>query len=365
MNNNLCKSKLVLSPIATGLVISLQVMAGFLSLEEKTKLKGLHRVSSTRKQGNKIKAILLLDQGYEYAEIASILLIDNSTVWRWYETYIRSGITGLLKDNYMGGTSKLTELQIFRLAEHLECTMYLTAKEICAFVRKTFKVTYTPKGMTSLLHQLGFTYKKPKHIPGKADFEAQKAFIRNYRRIQKRKAREDRIYFMDGVHPMHNSQPACGWIRKGQDMVLKANTGRQRINLNGAYNLEDHSVIIQETEMINAQSTINLFREMLLRQQTGKIYIVLDNARYYRSELVRLFVEKNRRIRLLFLPSYSPNLNIIERLWKFFKKKVIYNSYYEKFTVFRKYCLDFFRHLKKYRAELQTLMTDNFQLIQV
>lgn len=64
------------------------------------------------------------------------------------------------------------------------------------------------------------------------------------------------------------------------------------------------------------------------------------------------------------LPPYSPNLNIIERLWKFFKKKVIYNSYYEKFTVFRKYCLDFFRHLGKYRAELQTLMTDNFQLIQ-
>lgn len=266
MNNDLCKSKLVLGPIATGLVISLQVMSGFLSPEEKTKLKGLHRVSSTRKRGDKIKAILLLDQGYEYAEIASILLIDNSTVWRWYETYIRSGITGLLKDNYVGGTSKLTELQTFRLAEHLEHTMYLTAKEVCAFVKKTFKVKYTTKGMTSLLHQLGFTYKKPKHIPGKADIEAQEAFIKQYRKLRKNKAPEDKIYFIDGVHPMHNSQPAYGWIRKGQDMVLKANTGRQRLNLNGAYNLEDHSVIIQETEMINAQSTVCLLNEMLRKQ---------------------------------------------------------------------------------------------------
>ena len=163
---------------------------------------------------------------------------------------------------------------------------------------------------------------------------------------------------------MHNSQPAYGWIRKGKDMVIKANTGRQRINLNGAYNLEDHSVVIQETEMINAQSTVSLLKEMLQKQPLGKIYVILDNARYYRSELVRLFVEKNTRICLLFLPPYSPNLNIIELLWKFFKKKVIYNTYNEQFAVYRKYCLNFFRHLEKYRPELQTLMTDNFQLIQ-
>lgn len=338
-------------------------MANFLSPTEVTSLKALHK-QADKKQRDKIKAILMLNNGYGYGEIAEILLIDYTTVWRWYETYITAGTTELLKDFYLGGTCKLTEIQLSQLTEHLECTMYLTAKEICAYVKKTFKVKYTPKGMTSLLHQLKFTYKKPKHIPGKADIEAQKAFIKEYRKLRKHKAIEDRIYFMDGVHPMHNSQPAYGWIRKGHDMVLKANTGRQRLNLNGAYNLEDHEVIIQETEMINAQSTVDLLKEMMRKQPLGMIYVILDNARYYRSELVRDFVEKNKRIRLMFLPSYSPNLNVIERLWKFFKKKVIYNSYYEKFALFRKYCLDFFRHLGKYRIELQSLMTDNFQLIQ-
>jgi len=148
-----------------------------------------------------------------------------------------------MKDNYTGGASKLTERQQTKLIEHLESNMYLMAKEICAFVMKTFKVNYTPKSMTSLLHQLGFTYKKPKHIPGEANIEAQKAFLEKHRRLQKKKAPEDRIYFMDGVHPMHNSQPAYGLNRKGQNMVLKANTGRQRINLNGAYNFDDHSVV--------------------------------------------------------------------------------------------------------------------------
>jgi transposase len=352
-----------LSPLMSGLDISLQLMSGFLSSDEIKTLKSLHR-SSNRKQADKIKAILLLDQGYEYSEIARILLIDQSTVWRWYETYISVGISGLLKDNYTGGTSKLTEYQQAKLIEHLESNMYLTAKEISAFVKKTFKVKYTPKGMTSLLHQLGFTYKKPKHIPGKADIEAQKAFIKKYRRLQKKKAPEDRIYFMDGVHPMHNSQPAYGWIRKGQNMILKANTGRQRINLNGAYNLEDHTVVIQEAEMINGQSTVSLLTEMLQKQPLGKIYVILDNARYYRSELVQKFVKRNKRIRLLFLPSYSPNLNIIERLWKFFKKKILYNTYYQDFAVFRKYCLNFFKNIEKFRTELQSLMTDNFQLIQ-
>ena len=260
--------------------ISLQPMVEFLSPKEISGLKDLHR-KADKKQRDKIKAILLLNRGYDYTEIAEILIIDYSTVWRWYETYVTSGSKGLLQDNYSGGLSKLTEFQKKELIEHLETRIYLTAKEICDYVRKKYRVRYTPKGMTSLLHQLGFTYKKPKHIPGKADIEAQKAFIKKYRRLQKKKAPEDRIYFMDGVHPMHNSQPAYGWIRKGKDMVLKANTGRQRINLNGAYNLEDHSVIIQETEMINAQSTVSLLKEMLQKQPMGKVYVILDNARYY------------------------------------------------------------------------------------
>ena len=68
---------------------------------------------------------------------------------------------------------------------------------------------------------------------------------------------------MDGVHPIHNSQPAYGWIRKGKEVGIKANPGRQMINLNGPYNLENHTVVIQEAEMINAQSTVNLLKEVM------------------------------------------------------------------------------------------------------
>lgn len=340
------------------------LMSGFLSTDQIIALKKIHKKSREKRVCDKIKAILMLNDGHSAEFIARILILDDSTIRRWYTTYEEDGINGLLIDNYTGGASKLTEKQQQNLVQHLENNVYLTAKEICAFVLKKYNVAYSVKGMTSLLHTLDFRYKKPKHVPGKANIEAQLEFINAYNKLKKKKKEADKIYFMDGVHPLHNSQPAYGWIRKGTEMVIQSNTGRQRLNLNGVYNIEDHKAIIQETDSINAQSTVSLLEEMMRNQPLGLIYVILDNARYYRSEMVRVFVKKNKRIKLVFLPPYSPNLNIIERLWKFFKKKVTYNTYYEKFAVFREYCLRFFKNLDKYRSELETLMTDNFQLIQ-
>lgn len=345
-----------------GLILFL--VSGFLTTEQIAALRVIHRKSRERRVCDKIKALLMLHSGYSYEQIAQVLLLDDATIRRWYAVFEDKGINSLLSDNYVGSTSKLNEKQIQQLIRHLENNVYLTAKEICAYVLKKYGVEYTVKGMTSLLHTLGFQYKKPKHIPGKADIESQLEFVNAYQKLKKKKKQEDRIYFVDGVHPLHNSQPAYGWIRKGIDMVIPSNTGRQRLNLNGAYNLEDHKAIIQEADSINSQSTVSLIKEIMRNQPLGLIYIILDNAKYYRSELVKAFVKKNKRVKLVFLPPYSPNLNIIERLWKFFKKKVTYNTYYEKFTVFREYCLRFFKNLDKYRAELETLMTDNFQLIQ-
>ena len=306
----------------------------------------------------------MLNQGYSHQQVADILLLDMTTIWRWHQLFKDSGIKSLLQDNYTGGTCKLTDEQLKNFIHHLENNVYLTAKEVCAFVEKSFGIVYSSKGMTCLLHSLNFTYKKPRHIPGKADSIAQQEFLDQYEQLKQSKSADDKIYFVDGVHPLHNSQPAYGWIKKGQEMVIKANTGRRRINLNGAYCIENHTAVVLEADMINAQATIALFKDIMRKQPLGFIYIILDNARYYRSQMVTDFVSKNPRIRLMFLPAYSPNLNVIERLWKFFKKNVTYNTYYEEFSVFRKACLEFFKTIKKYRPQLETLMTDSFELIQ-
>jgi transposase len=339
-------------------------MKNFLTTEQRLSYVTIHKKCKDKKKADRIKSILMLDKGFGYDEIAELLLLDDMTIRRWHQLYQSSGIKTLLEDNYVGRKPKLDSLQQKELILHLEGYIYLTAKEISAYVEDKYGVKYTSKGMVKLLHNLGFNYKKPKHIPGKANKQLQKDFIQRYNCLKENKAEEDNIYFMDGVHPLHNSQPAYGWIKKGKEQPLKTNTGRQRININGAYDIENHNVIIREDESINAQSTIALLEQMLKEQPLGMLYIILDNARYYRSKMVQEFITDNPRIQFVFLPPYSPNLNIIERLWKLFKKKTTYNKYYEKFSVFKNSCLDFFENIDNYRNEIESLMTDNFQIIQ-
>ena len=144
---------------------------------------------------------------------------------------------------------------------------------------------------------------------------------------------------------------------------MKTNMGRKRININGALSIQKKEVIIEESETINAQSTINLFTKILSENKKAKsIYIISDNAKYYHAQVLNEWLLNNSKIKMIFLPSYSPNLNLIERLWKFFHKKVTCNKYYEKFTLFRREVLMFFNTIKYKWDELETLLTENFQI---
>jgi len=330
--------------------------------KERTQLKALHRKVDA-KQRDRIKAILMLDKGYSFQETAEVLLVDDMTIRRWQVLYQTETLGNFLSYHYKGSSGKLSADQLVALDGHLENKVYLTAKEICAYVKEQYGHEYSEKGMTTLLHRLGYSYHKPKPVPGKTSLEAQEAFVAEYKILKDQLAENDQIYFMDAVHPMHNSQPASGWMKKDFDYTIKTNTGRQRVNINGAYNLAQHSVVIEESEMINSQSTVLLFEKILQKHPLGMIYIILDNARYYKSQFINQYLKEHPRIQLKFLPPYCPNLNIIERLWHFFRKKVTYNKYYDRFSFFKRVCLEFFDKIEQFRHELATLMTDNFQLI--
>lgn len=338
-------------------------MKDFLSEEQIKLLEQKHRHCKEKRQADRIKTILGLNKGYEYKEISSLLLLDDSTLRNYYVEYVEGGIEKLVSDDYSGGTSRLSFEELQQLDEHLQEHIYTSSKEIKAYIEKEFGIVYTTEGVKNILSRLNFSYKKPKHIPGKADAEKQKQFLKEYDALKATKQAEDKIYFMDGCHPRHNSIAAYGWIKKGKEKQLKANTGRARLNINGAYNAEDNKVIVREDESINAQSTLSLLEQIMVVQVSGIIYLIADNAKYYRSKKVKEFLEKNPRVKILFLPPYSPNLNLIERLWLFFKKKRLWNRYYEKYDEFKKECMTFFENIQLYEHELKTLMVDNFQLL--
>jgi transposase len=334
-----------------------------LPARELHELRAAHRVTREKREADRIKAVILLASGWAAEDVADALLIDPNTVRNHFKRYREGGLPGLRHLAYCGSACELSEAQLAILDTHLQSELYLSAKDVAAWVAETFGVAYAVSGMTALLHRLGFVYKKPKLVPGKADPEAQEAFLAQYEELKKNKGENDVILFMDAVHPQHNPVLGYGWIKRGEDREVPSNTGRRRLNINGAVDLERLEPVVRYDDTIDAASTIALFDQILLTYAYAAcIYIICDNARYYRSKAVQAYL-RGSRIQLVFLPAYAPNLNLIERLWKFFKKQVLYNRYYETFDDFRAACNDFFNNPKRYRSQLQSLLTENFAII--
>lgn len=318
-----------------------------------------------KKMADRIKAVLSLHAGFEYSHVAAILLLDEVTLRRYVQKFQGQGIDGLLEYRYMGGKSRLTKKQEATLKGYLTQDTKRTAKEVVGHINTTYGVVFTVIGVTKLLHRLGFTYKKPKVIPGKAEGVKQEAFLKTYEETKKNLGPNDRIYFADATHPQHNTKVSYGWILKGKknDKLVKTTSGRKRLNLNGVVTIAGKTAIVLEEETINGEATIRLLEAIAKKQKHGKVYVILDNAKHHHSRRVRNWTLNHPRFKLLFLPPYSPNLNIIERLWKFFHQRITWNRYFETFEEFKSTTLTFFRNLKPYEADLSSLLTDNFQLL--
>lgn len=334
-----------------------------LTNEQRTELKNLHRQEHGRRFADRIKTILLLDDGWSYSQVAEILLLDDQTIRNYELIFSQHGISGLLKTDYKGGLAKLSLEQELALKAHIASSTYSSSSPIIEHVKKTYGLEFSNSGMVHLLERIGFVYKKTKLVPGKADSQKQQEFIQEYHQLKAQMKSNDEILFIDGTHPQHNPVSSYAWILKGQEKEIPTNTGRKRININGAINIDTYEAIAREDERINAQSTIELLKQIEEAYPSAStIYVIADNARYYRAQIVSEYL-KTSRIQFKFLPPYSPNLNLIERLWKFLKKKVINSCYYESYDIFKKTVMKFFENIKDYHDELKTLLTEKFQLI--
>jgi transposase len=168
------------------------------------------------------------------------------------------------------------------------------------------------------------------------------------------------IYRHEGIPGLlaDNRGGKCCILSKSQIELLCA----ELVNLHGAINAETHEITIIESETINAESTITLLSVIERKYSAASaIKVILDNATYHYSAEVKKYVDQSK-ISLIFLPSYSPNLNLIERLWHFFKKKVIYNTYYKNVDAFRKSCINFFRNIDRYAKEISIFMNAEFHI---
>lgn len=332
----------------------------YITTEEKASLEAAHHSCENRKEGDRIKAILLRSEGWTVPQISQALRLHQSTIIRHIEEYK----SGKLKNQSGGSSSNLTAEQTQELIVHLEEHTYAHNHQIVLYIKEHFGVTYTVAGLHKWLHRQGFSYKKPKGLPHKADPELQKQFIAEYEQLKKEIGDEEPILFMDSVHPTQATKLTYGWIRTGKTKHVGTTASRTRLNIVGAIQLGHVAkAITAQYETINAESIINFMDKIRDQHGSKTVHLIIDKAGYHRSLLVAEHA-LSLNIKLHFLPPYSPNLNPIERLWKVMNEKVRNNRCFKGAKDFKEAINSFFDDiLPRIGNTLNGRINDNFQLL--
>jgi transposase len=300
-------------------------------------------------------------------EVAKILFVDDDTIRSWRKLYEEDGLEGLTRFEAGGSACQLSEEQQETLKAWVEASLPRTTREVGAWIEKQFGAGYESRsGLIALLHRLGLEYHKPDVIPRKLDEAKQKAFIEAYEKLLNRLGPDEAVLFVDAVHPTHAARPAGCWAPRKEKLAIEQTSGRQRINIHGAIDLESGQTRMIEVETVDALSTIKLLESIeALYPMLALIHVFLDNARYHHAKLVQEWLARpGCRIRFHFVPAYCPHLNPIERLWGVMHKHVTHNKCYATCREFAGATLGFLREtVPRDWTEFRDSVTDNFRVI--
>jgi transposase len=255
-----------------------------------------------------------------------------------------------------------------RLKQEIAKGVFHNADQIRIWVEATFGVAYSTSGLKGLLRRAGASYHKVSGFFWKADVQEQRRWVRKHRRHKREAGPETRRYFVDACHPVWGVGLlySC-WLLVGQRFHVGVGNGRKRLNILGAYCPDDHDYVdLRLTkENITGEQFVKLLEGLLAKHpETERFLLYLDNARYYSKPVVKEWLARHRQFRLVPLPAYSPNLNLIERLWKFLRKKAL-NRWHVTFEAMQAAVAGVLDRLGDYRDELSTLMTERFAIVEV
>ena len=344
------------------------IRSGYLDSESRKDLIELARDGSVpHRLARRANALVLLDDGMSCEAVASVLLLDDDTVRTWYRLYEEDGIEGLASFGYEGSTCRLSEAQQDKLKAWITETLPRTTREVGAWIETEYGIEYQGRsGLIALLHRLGMEHRKPKTVSRKLDPEKQAAFIKAYEDLLNQLEADEVVLFADAVHPTHAVRPVGCWAPKDTPIAVAQTSGRQRLNIHGAINLETGHTRMLEVETVDAGSTIKLMIALLaLYPRKRLIHLFLDNARYHHAKLVQAWLARpGCRIKLHFIPTYCPHLDPIERLWGLMHKHVTHNKSHDTFRDFSDAILTFLREEvpRNWRIYCDQV-TDNFRII--
>lgn len=309
----------------------------------------------------KMEALWLKSQKLPHSQIAQITGISSKTLKRYLQDYVQGGIEKLKEVRFYQPQSALQ-------AHHGSLEAYFkehppaTIKKAMEKIAELTGIRRCPTQVRLFLKKMGMNFRKVGMISAKADVEVQEHFKTTLLepRLEEAKAGLMAVLFVDAAHFV--MAPFLGFLWCFQRLFLKAPSGRKRFNVLGALDaVTHHLTTITNESYINAMSVCDILWKLHRLYIDLPLTLVLDNARYQRCALVQELA-KSLNIELLFLPPYSPNLNLIERLWKFVKKEWLYSKYYADFTSFKTAISNRISQTQTtHKGKLKSLLTLNFQ----
>ena len=304
---------------------------------------------------------LKVSLGWNNATIGNVVGLHYNAVGNWIKVYKTSGFEALLRNNYGSRKSEL-ENHAVSILESFQIQPPMTASNAAERIREMTGIELSGQRIRCFMKRHHLKFIKCGHLPAKADNDKQHEWVETELKpvIQAAQNEEVHLFFCDAAHFV--LQPFLCSLWCTFRIFIKAAAGRNRINVLGAVNAITKQVVtLTNTTYITSGTLIEFLK--LLKEKFGDkpIAIVLDNARYQHCFVVTTFA-KSLGIHLLFLPPYSPNLNIIERLWKFTKKKILYAKYYDKPKLFHQAVEEFFKTINQnFKSQLASLLTLKFQ----
>jgi transposase len=310
----------------------------------------------------RLLAIRMHQLNVPHGVIARTLSVSDDTITNYLKLYQTDGLSGLLENRYYQPVSQI-EPFLDQIAQSLEQDPVATANEAAERIRRLTQVELSESQARRIMRRLGLAYRKSAGVPGKADPQMQFDFLAQelLPRLEEARQGERRVFFVDAAHFVLGAFLGMIWcfVR----VFIPTGSGRQRYNVLGAVETRDHQMVsIRTTGSINAQTVCELQEMIHERYPNEAITLVMDNARYQYNRAVKEQAEA-LGIELLYLPTYSPNLNLIERVWKLVKAKCLRNRYHENFPAFCATIDSFIDSLDgKNKHLLKSLLTENFHI---
>jgi len=341
-----------------------------LTPEQRQAIEQRRKDSLDRRIYQRLTAVLAVAAGHTRAEVAQLLGVGLTQLGAWLRIFRNKGLDALCTLHYQGDPGKLTPHQVAQLKETISTGCFRNSDQIRHWLETTFGVPYSSSGVKDLLKRIGVSYHQVTGFLWKAKPEKQQEFVKKYERQKARakrpKAVKTRRYFIDACHPLWGLDLVYScWLLVGQRFLAGMGSGRKRLNILGAYCADDQEYLDLRLTRgnINGEQFVNLLRLLRTTHPDVKRFILyVDGARYYRSPVVQEWLRRHPEFHLEPLPAYSPNLNLIERLWKFLRQKALCR-WHRTFEAMQEAVSDVLDHLDQYRSELATLLVDKFHIV--